>query len=492
VYDAATGKTLVEPVGPRGGLSAVGIGPDGKSVVTGGWDGAYRWWDLATGRLTREVPTAGQPARHASGFSPDARRGTQMMELLDAVCGKVLAPLSWPSHHRRIWTTSIGWLPDGSVVIPYAECSAVRFSGDGKALVEYVVAPAGEPETGPTVMGVAISPDGKTVVLAGDGPAERGQWSDTGWVAMFDAATGKKLRDWQSKATGGFACASYLPDGSRVVLGRKVFQPVRAGAALDLPAALVLFDPAAGTAVTPFDAPDPAARDRWVRTVAVSPNGAQVAAVEWDNAITVYETAGGGIRRRLVGHRGPVGQVAFTPDGSRLVSVSEDGTGLVWDMTPPRPAGPVADREKAWAALLAADAVAAHRAMGELAAAPAGTVAFLKAHLKPTPAPTDADLDRLLAGLAAPAFADREAAARDLDAFGGLAVTKVRDRLAKVTSADVRQRLDDFLKRHDRPGRTTGYRLRERRAVELLDAIGTAEARGVLQEWAGRGSGGPR
>src|SRR5204863_5324677 len=120
------------------------------------------------------------------------------------------------------------------------------------------------------------------------------------------------------------------------------------------------------------------APDRWVRSVAVSPTGAQVAAVEWDNALTVYETATGAIRRRPVGHRGTVEQVTFTPDGSRLVSVSFDGTGLVWEMSPPRPADAVAqsdaDRLKRWPTLLGADAEAAHRAMGELAADPAGTV----------------------------------------------------------------------------------------------------------------------
>jgi len=51
-----------------------------------------------------------------------------------------------------------------------------------------------------------------------------------------------------------------------------------------------------------------------------------------------------------------------------------------------------------------------------------------------------------------------------------------------VTSAEVRERLEDFLKRHDRPGRTSGYRLREMRAVELLEAIATKEARVLLAE----------
>src|SRR5262249_2501828 len=187
--------------------------------------------DLTTGRLTREVPAAGQPTRHVSGFSPDARRGTQMMDLLDAVSGKVLAPLKWPSHQGRTWNTSIGWLADGSGVIPHSGCSAVRFSAAGEALVEYVFAPAGEPRVGPSVEGVAVSPDGKTVVLAGEGPAQQGMRSDTGWAAVFDAATGKKLRDWQSKGTGGFACGALLPDGGRGVVGRTGVPPRPPGGA---------------------------------------------------------------------------------------------------------------------------------------------------------------------------------------------------------------------------------------------------------------------
>ena len=56
----------------------------------------------------------------------------------------------------------------------------------------------------------------------------------------------------------------------------------------------------------------------------------------------------------------------------------------------------------------------------------------------------------------------------------------VRNRLPRVTSAEVRQRLEEFLKQHDRPGRLSGYRLREVRAVELLEAIATPEAIAVL------------
>jgi hypothetical protein len=103
-------------------------------------------------------------------------------------------------------------------------------------------------------------------------------------------------------------------------------------------------------------------------------------------------------------------------------------------------------------------------------------------NLKPTPAPTDAQIDKLLTGLAAELFADRRAAAADLEGFGSLAVPKIRDRLEKVTSAEVRERLAAFLKVHDRPGRISGCRLREMRAVELLEVMATRDARAALAD----------
>jgi hypothetical protein len=49
----------------------------------------------------------------------------------------------------------------------------------------------------------------------------------------------------------------------------------------------------------------------------------------------------------------------------------------------------------------------------------------------------------------------------------------------------VRRRLEGFLGQNDRRGRMTGCRLQERRALELLEAVRTPDARGVLEALAG-------
>jgi WD40 repeat protein len=111
----------------------------------------------------------------------------------------------------------------------------------------------------------------------------------------------------------------------------------------------------------------------------------------FDAVQDLWDVATGRERRRFAGHRGGVNVVAFTPDGRSVVSGSEDGTGLIWDVSDVRgkPPGdaPLA-RESLrvrWEELAGADARVAHRATWALSAPAA--VAFLGEHLRPARSP---------------------------------------------------------------------------------------------------------
>jgi WD40 repeat protein len=71
-WDTATGKEVLVLKGHGVFGTTAALSPDGKRVVTGGWDGAARLWDAATGRellaLRQELGVA------ALAFSPDGRR----------------------------------------------------------------------------------------------------------------------------------------------------------------------------------------------------------------------------------------------------------------------------------------------------------------------------------------------------------------------------------------------------------------------------------
>src|SRR5262249_20992953 len=69
-----------------------------------------------------------------------------------------------------------------------------------------------------------------------------------------------------------------------------------------------------------------------VRDVIFSPDGSRVATASMDRTVKLWDTATGQDVLTLRGHTAGVGCVAFTPDGMRLVSGSEEA--LVWDARP--------------------------------------------------------------------------------------------------------------------------------------------------------------
>jgi RNA polymerase sigma factor (sigma-70 family) len=489
ICEAATGKVLNEQPGHRSILTAVAVVDAGRTSLTSAGDRTICRWDLATGKQVGRTTVDSLESFHVIGFAPDGRRAVASWHieragilhcaagLVDVGTGKLIAELPL----TKSYTFPFAWLSDGSLIVAQRPDRAVHVDRDGRELRSFT---AGE---GRQVKAVAVAPDGKWLVLAGEGAPTGGFRSSRGWVGLFDAQSAATKGIWEFP--NQFSSAAFTPDGETIVLSGTVGPPPRPvnqpPIAVAPATAVVLFDPIQGKVFTPFAAPNPQARDRFAASIAMAPTGYQFAVAEVfesDYAITVYETASGAIRRQLRGHRNLVSQLAFTPDGQRLVSASRDGTGLVWDVAPPRPEAAISetDRRRCWDALAAADDAAAYRAVGELAADPIGIVAFIKANLKPTRAPSDAEIDRLIERLDAAGFAERDAASKELHRFGTLAIARVRDRLRQIASLEVRRRLEAFLQVHEWRGRLTALRLRERRAIELLETIGTPAALAVL------------
>jgi WD40 repeat protein len=71
----------------------------------------------------------------------------------------------------------------------------------------------------------------------------------------------------------------------------------------------------------------------WVRSVAFSPDGSRIVSGSADETIRIWNaTTGKQIGKPLEGHTELVNSVAFSPDGSRIVSGSSDETIRIWEL----------------------------------------------------------------------------------------------------------------------------------------------------------------
>jgi WD40 repeat protein len=180
--------------------------------------------------------------------------------------------------------------------------------------------------------------------------------------------------------------------------------------------------------------------------------------------------------------------LSFSPDLRRLISGHEDGTLLVWDLgTLGGPGTGRADTgnealRHLWADLGAEDTPRARRAVGALVAAGEQAVPLLREHLRPAAVPDTTWVRRQVADLDSGDFGVRKRAFEDLAELGELAKEPLRKVLPAVGSLEVRKQVERLLEEADGwAWNPVGDRLRALRGVEILERIGTGEARQVLR-----------
>jgi WD40 repeat protein len=71
----------------------------------------------------------------------------------------------------------------------------------------------------------------------------------------------------------------------------------------------------------------------WVLSASFSPDGSRVVTGSWDGTARVWDAKTGAEVLTLKGHN-YVNSASFSPDGSRIVTGSNDSTAKVWDARP--------------------------------------------------------------------------------------------------------------------------------------------------------------
>jgi roadblock/LC7 domain-containing protein len=225
--------------------------------------------------------------------------------------------------------------------------------------------------------------------------------------------------------------------------------------------------------------------------LAFSPDGRLLAARGSDQAIVLYDAAGGQELGQCKGHQGNITALAFAGDGRALATGSADTTALIWDLaTARRKLQPVrreltdAELPAFWDDLAARNGAKAYNAVQRLTAAPAQAVDFLKGQLRPA-APVDSQrIDALLADLASPQFAVRQKATEELEKIGELAEGALQKALEAQPGLELRQRIEHLLDQLVSNKPPADDRIRLIRALEVLERNGTPDARAILDKLA--------
>jgi eukaryotic-like serine/threonine-protein kinase len=275
LWDARTGRELLQFRAHPEHARCVAFSPDGRRLATASWDGTVKVWDA---QALDKDPTA-PPLLTLKGydglartvaFSPDGQR-------LAAACGR--------------------WMNAGQVQVWDATTGAQLL-----AVPAYVS----------SLNCLDFSPDGRRLVAAARDPDSA--------VKVWDARTGQELLTFHGH-TRPVGSVAFSPDGRRIASARGSVQ-------LPEPE-LLIWD-----AQTGQEAHRLRGHTSGVRCVAFSPDGRRLASGSRDHTIKLWDVQTGREVLTLRGHSGIVFSVAFSRDGRRLVSASHDGTVRFWDATP--------------------------------------------------------------------------------------------------------------------------------------------------------------
>jgi WD40 repeat protein len=452
LWDMSTGKERGALAPVRGvGISSVAFSPDGKTLAIGGRLKAVKLWDVATGNerdLLGHQKMAGTFAEHVDA-------GYLVYSVAFSRDGKTLASGSIDGT-VKLWETA---------------------TGKERATLKAHQLPV------PVGVFVLLSPDGNTVVWASD-------W-DT--VKLWDVASGKV------RATlNGWPPLAISPDGTVLAsAGHKDAKKENGKFNVKL------WEMATGKELATYEVPT-----EMIMAVAFSPDGKTLASYSrdvfrtGDHTVKLWDVATGKVRAGAR-EEGTFACLAFSPDGKTLATGTEKEPLKLWDVPAvtqedgkKRPARQPTDQKAEpdrsanlsandlgglWATLAGGDAPRAFQAVNTLVGAPRHAVTLLKEQLRPAPEVTAEQtkhVERLIADLDSAQFSVRQKARQELEKLGEPAVPGLHQALAKKPSLEVRMQIDQLLDKAARDDSTE--RLRALRAIEVLERIGSPEAKQVL------------
>ena len=456
LWDVSTGKPKIDLAGLESRLTALAFSPDGRHVVTGGGGGggSLRVWEVARGKQVACLRDPQMWDVNCVHFSPDGKR------ILSADTGGVARLWDWSSGRQmgafsghKGWLHAVAFSSDGKQFATGDEAGVVRVWDLAQGKIVHTL-------RGHThiVTDLVFTSDGRSLISA--------SWDHS--FRLWDLETGKE---------------KYVVKGHTNVVTSLALSPgglwLYSGS---FDHTICVWETSSGKLCRVLKGQE---RDynSSVEAIALSPDGTLLAAALGHEATSVHlwDVLTGAKMGAIPGHRDQVSKVAFSPDGRRLASGSWDTTALLWDVAslcPRRPKGDNKTVTTLWEELNSGDPEKAYIAVCRGAQAGDAAVAVLKTRMKPVAAVDPGKMTKWVRQLDSEEFADRERASQELTDLGPGIEPILRKVLAGSSTAEVKNRVEALL------GLFAVEKRRTTRAVEILEMIGSREAKQLLAELA--------
>jgi WD40 repeat protein len=505
LWDTTTGKEI-RPVrgGHEAAVVALAVSPNGRTVASVGRDNTLRLWDVPGGREIRTLPLAGggdvrigdmgRIGWWTVAFSPDGKTVAagspfNLIRVWDVATGKRRAQFPTPPDGA----SALAFMSDAKKLIAGGQGRLICMEATTGNILHHFVGPrVQDPEiklftagSGPPE--VALSPDGRLLAAGVVWRFREERFPTQFQVGIFELTSGN-LRQRLPGNLSGEERFDQPADNT----GRNLRHPP--GLAFSPDCKMLAWNQ--GRCIELWDL----ARARPFRRlggpaghicgIAFSPTGNLLAIASYDGEVQCLDPATGTLRGRFRAPRGGFNCLAFSQDGKTLFTGGEDTTILLWDVAqvlkrwqPAVPHLSAKELNGLWERLGSAKGTEAGEAMGRLQTIPRQAVQMFGARIQPVKPVSPRKMARLVGGLESKRFRDRQLAFKELERLEELAEPFLRKRLAEDPPLEVRQRLENLLKKLGgfvtRPDR-----LRLLRAVEVLERIGTADARALLRDLA--------
>jgi WD40 repeat protein len=267
--------------GHQGMVTSLAFSPDGKILASSGFDLFVKFWDVATGRLMGQVSTTDTP--NSLMFSPDGTKlavaSNLVVVLIDTLSMRVEPSvqeaggdsLAFSLDGNQIYVNSSGSIKiidanAGIVTLTFPDPFALVPTTSISADGSIVSVTYESPEV---VEGFTLSPHGtEMITYTIDRSPNNNAGAENVRLATWDATTGKYLSE--IKFSGEL-----------------------------------------------------------IRTIKFSPDGTLLAIGNRDE-VWVWDTSNWKVKEKFVGHIGDIADLAFTPDGTKILSAGSDGTIRLW------------------------------------------------------------------------------------------------------------------------------------------------------------------